>query len=344
MFVINVTDKPVIFSKFFNETDAEAVRKELEKYDINNILFVDTPATAFLVDLFAYLRDEGVAVTVIDHHDTAGDSPREQEIHSSVERVKGLLGIEAYYSTREEHPSCSTLISVGQYSYYDAVVADPDPDGLTAAIKALGVSYKEIDEDSAILDGPRTARNGMTPWGMLLNRAMSCIPAFDPARPDQSETAKAKLFQTFADAVKGGDKDDKAFWNLVTLTRAGQEDIDRQKAAAEDIAKSAVNLARSVVMVDVTGETRRFDLSALMSRIENGNRLTVLKKSVGPIATIHGTQYTVAVVKGAGINLQSILDEGVVSSPENGIISNVPYLLHLSQENWDKYSERILAL
>jgi hypothetical protein len=345
MFKINVNGTPVCFSKFFSPTDVEAVRGEIEKADAESVLFVDTPSTPHLVGLVRVLVDRGVVVHIRDHHDTLGETPREKEIHASVVDIQGILEetLSSYkYATREEHPACSSLLSVGEFQNIGMIVADPDPDGLTAALKSLGATYPELDHDAALLDGPRTARQGMSPRGMLLNRALGCIPPFDPARPTDSDVAKAELFSTFAKEVGG---DEESFWSLVSLTRAGQEGIDKSREVAERIMKSAIALSSSVVMVDVTKEVEKFDMAVLMSGIEQGRKVTVMRKSNGPIAPLHGgVQYSIAVVRGNDINLQALLPEGFESSPEAGIISNVPFLLHLNEENWEGLKEKILAL
>jgi len=61
----------------------------------------------------------------------------------------------------------------------------------------------------------------------------------------------------------------------------------------------------------------------------------VIVKSDGPIGKLFGKQYSVALKNGVqGIDFKQILPAGFVSSPEAGLICNVPFLMHCSQEQW----------
>ena len=69
-----------------------------------------------------------------------------------------------------------------------------------------------------------------------------------------------------------------------------------------------------------------------------GAKVTVVRKDAGPIAAAHGVQYSLAVVRKyqEEINLQSMLPSGFESSPAAGIISNVSFLLHVSEKVWEE--------
>src|SRR5581483_10774817 len=78
---------------------------------------------------------------------------REARVVAATGQLSQLLGADCVITVRRLHPACSTLVSVGEFADAIAIVADPDPDGLTAAMKAAGISYAELDDDAAKLDG-----------------------------------------------------------------------------------------------------------------------------------------------------------------------------------------------
>jgi len=65
-------------------------------------------------------------------------------------------------------------------------------------------------------------------------------------------------------------------------------------------------------------------------------QIIVLRKSLGPIAAIHGIQYSLSVAKNCQdkINLHDLVPANAKSDPEAGIISNVSFLLHISEYVW----------
>jgi hypothetical protein len=81
-----------------------------------------------------------------------------------------------------------------------------------------------------------------------------------------------------------------------------------------------------------------FDASTLHSILEErpGCRIMVLKKGLGPIAALHGIQYSLSVVKNyqSEISLQRFVPPESVSDPQAGIITNVSFLLHVSETVW----------
>ena len=361
MFSIQINGVPVVFSKFFSAADRDAVVEAVRTRGARRVVFIDTPATASLVETAEALKAEGIEVIVRDHHDfPQPKNDREAAIHAAADRLRGVAD-SAVISTREQDPACSSLIFGGEFAaripaagtgYGDCdgycpggqhdhlsvatvIVADADLDGLTASMKAAGVFYPELDRDGAVLDGPRSGQTAesLSPLAFVLTRAMSTLPAFDANRPQVSEDAKGKLFADFVAAASG---DESARNRLAT----GVEAFEAGVREAERLAAAAIEVTTGVVLVDAVGAPRH-DLATLTQRLEGraGCRVTVIRKSQGPVAAKHGgVQFSLAVVKQyqQGINLQDCLTPGFVSSPEAGIISNTTFLLHVSESVWNE--------
>ena len=117
----------------------------------------------------------------------------------------------------------------------------------------------------------------------------------------------------------------------------GEGAYDRAVKEAESLVTTAREVAPGVVLVDAA-DANLYDVGTLLAALEKlpGCRITVLRKSLGPIAAVHGVQYSLAVAKSAQdeINLQLLLPQDVKSDPKEGIISNVTFLLHVSDYVW----------
>lgn len=336
MFKLEIAGIPAIFSKFFSSQDRDAVLEAVPE-GTKRVVFLDTPATTELVATIESLLARDVEVIVRDHHDvTSPRNSREEEIAGMAARVRELVGANALISNRIEHPACSTLLEVGEFAGEGTViVADPDPDGLTAAMKAVGVVYDGLDADAAVLDGPPAERTpeSLTALALLLDRGGATLPPFDSARPEVANSAKGKLFAEFVAAVTG---DAEARASLEVRVKAYEESV----ASAKAIVAEATQATPGVVMVDTVGKSR-YDIATLTRGLEAtpGCVVTVIRKDNGPVAKHHqGVQYSLAVVRSEQerINLQETLPAGFVSSPESGIISNTTFLLHVSQEVWEE--------
>lgn len=332
MFTVN----GIIFSKFFSTSDTTSVLGAIPE-GTKRVVFIDTPATKFLVELVEALLGRFIKVIVRDHHDVPSPrNPREQEIATAANRVRELVGSNAIISDRTTNPACSSLVEVGEFvGEGTVIVSDPDPDGLTAAMKATGIYYPELDIDAAVLDGPRSEQTAdkLSPLALLLVKGMATLPPFNPERPQVSEEAKGKLFAEFVAAASG---DAAALESLNRKVEAYEEGVRE----AEAIAITATHPVSGVSMVDTVGKPR-FDLATLAAKMEAqpGTKVTVVRKDNGPIAAKHGgVQYSLAVVKAsqAEINLQGLLPAGFTSSPETGIISNTTFLLHVNEDVWQK--------
>lgn len=335
MFQIAIGSNQIMMGKFFSDSDKDAVLTAIVE-GTKRVVFIDTPSTLNLVATIETLISRGVEVFVRDHHDvTSPRNSREQEIHDAANRVRELIGCNAIISDRVIHPACSTLIDVGEFAGVGTViVADPDPDGLTAAMKAAGFVYDGLDADAAVLDGARSEQtvDRLTPMALLLVKGMAMLPPFNPECPAVAEEAKGSLFAEFAAAATGDTAALESLGRKVEAYEAGVRE-------AEALAATASQPVSGVVMVDAVGKPRH-DLSTLSAKMEStpGCRITVVRKDNGPIAAKHGgVQISLAVAKvhQADVNLQELLPAGFVSSPESGIISNTSFLLHVSQEVWE---------
>jgi len=333
MIQLKIKNVTVLFSKFFAAADREAVLAVLAALEAQQVVFIDTPATAELVATAEALVAEGITVVVRDHHDEPSPSnPRAQTIADAATRLRKVAS-DAVISNRSEHPACSTLITSGEFKAEGIViVADSDLDGLTGAMKALGVTYEELDADAAVFDErPKQSAETLSELGWLACRALGTLSPFNPKAPQRSEDAKAEFFSNFVAASQG---DEEALAGLRTKVAQFEEQVGNAKTLAE----TAEEVAQSAWLVD-SREAPRFDLNTLSRELEGkGAKVTVVVKAFGPIAAAHGAQYSLAVARRhqKEINLQELLPEGFESSPETGIISNTTFLLHVSEGVWNE--------
>lgn len=335
MLALHISGTPVFMAKFFSATDREAVLAAIPE-GTRRVVFIDTPATAELAPTIEAMLARGIEVHVRDHHDEPNPAnPRAEQIKAAAERIRELVGSNAVISDRKRNPACSRLIEVGQFvGEGTVIVADPDPDGLTAAMKAVGVTYPELDSDADVLDDGRAGQTAdrLSSNAFLLTRAMSTLPAFDAVRPQVSEDAKAKLFTDFVAVIEGNSDAKARLEKGVETYEAGVREAERLSALVTDIIPG-------ISFIDVT-TIPRFDMGTLAAKMEGrpGCKVTVQRKSQGPIAGKHGgVQISLAVAKNhqKEVNLQDLLPSGFTSSPESGIISNTTFLLHVSQGVWD---------
>jgi hypothetical protein len=336
MFKIEINETPVFMGKFFSSKDCDdAIASILGIEDIGRVLFIDTPPTTALAATIRALRAKDIYVLVRDHHGVVNPrNAREETMVAAAEEIR-QLGNSIVISTREEHPACSTLFERGEFEGIDgvvaAVVADPDPDGLLGAMKALNVTYTELDKDAAVLDGPRSQQrpDTLSPLAMLLVKGMASLPPYNPKAPEIAEAAKGMLFMHFVAAAQGSSLANSWLETKAEIYQAGIR-------VALELAGKAKEVAPGVHLVDTRGSDR-FDLATLSGCLERkGAKVTVMVKDFGPIATEHGCQYSLAVVKEyqQEVDLQDFLVLPYESSPKAGVISNTTFLLHVSEEVW----------
>lgn len=326
MFQFSIATVPAVFTKFFAAADREGTLAAIPA-ETKRVLFVDTPSTPELAETVKALVELGVEVHVRDHHRGEGRTP---EVAEAVEVV---LGERARIVNRADAPGCAALVELGEFSGEGTViVADPDLDGLTAAMKAAGVSYEGLEQDAEIFDvRPKQGPDTLTPLGWTVVRALSTLPPFNPKRPEVAEKAKAELFGAFVAAASG---DAEAGAGLEAKVAAYEAGVAEAKKLAEGISSPCAQVA----FVDTCGAPRH-DLTTLTRAMEaTGAKVTVVRKDMGPIAAAHGVQYSLAVVKRyqEEIDLRNLVPEGSESSPAAGLISNTTFLLHCSEKVWEE--------
>lgn len=327
MFTFEIKTTSVIFSKFFSEADRTAVLEAIPA-DAKHVLFVDTGATPILAETIAALTERGVGVVVRDHHKGEGRTPE------AAEQIEKMLGSDAHIVERSEAPGCAELIGLGQFAGFDAIVADPDYDGLVAAMKAVGVSYEGMDTDAEIFDvRPKQSADTLTELGWTAVRALSTLPPFNKERPEVSENAKKDIFARFVAAAEGSVE---ARGELESAVEAYEAGVTEAKRLLDE---KMSHPCKGIVMIDSVGAARS-DLNTLSRGMEtNDVVVTVVRKDFGPIAGKpggHGVQYSLAVVHDhqSKLDLRDLVLEGMESSPQAGLISNTSFLLHCSETVW----------
>jgi len=336
MFDLIIENVPVIFIQAFTDDDAQAilcfVREAASNSTSKVVLFIDTPVAPYTVRAVKMLKDEGYRVVFRDHHglDAAPVSDNEKRVTRDVATLHSLLGEDCLITVRRLHPACSTLISVGEFATAAAIVADPDPDGLTGAAKAAGLYYPELDNDAAILDGEPYFQVTGSPISQLLAKGVAVLPSYDSRKPREREDAKQRLFGNWIKAVRG---DQTAHKELESNAVA----FDQAREISTKLAARAKIVAPGVVLADAL-DSPIFDPGSLMHQMEQtpGCRITVVRKGLGPIAALHGIQYSLSIKKEfqSDIDLRQLIPTDSQLGPINGVISNVSFLLHVSEELW----------
>ncbi len=344
MISFKINKVPTLFIKAFTAADVRTIidfvreAGDCATNTSNKVLFIDTPITAHTVEAVEKLKFEGYRVCYRDHHGIDGEpaNDRDRQVAFAAKKLAQDLGSDCQITVRRLHPACSTLVEVGEFQDAVAIIADPDADGLTAALKAAGIFYPGLDEDAALLDGEPYLQVTGSPLSQLLAKGVATLPSFDPKDPLRREHAQQALF---ADWVKAVQKDKQAEIRLNAVVVA----YDAAVNVSETLAAGATEVVPGVILADCT-EKPVFDPGTLLYLLEQrpGCRVTVLKKGLGPIAAVHGTQYSLAVAKSfqKEINLQKILPTDTKSGPQFGVISNVSFLLHVSENVW---ADRVLC-
>jgi hypothetical protein len=337
---LTLNNVPILFIKGYTTDDTQTIidfvyRARQPKGDSTNlVLFIDTPATAPTVEAVKKLKAYGYKVVFRDHHGLDGEPTNdgEQKKKVAAAELHKHLGDDCTITTRALHPACSTLVTAGEFSEAVAIIADPDADGLTAAMKATGLVYPGLDDDAAKLDGEPALQLTGTDMSRLLAKGMASLPKTDPRKPESRDKAKQQLFSLWISAVQGNAD---AIENL----HKSVEHYDGAVKYARELAQTSKEVAPGVVLVDVI-DTIGFDEASLTVFLEmrRGCHISVVRKGNGPIAALHGVQYSLAVAKPYQneINLQNFVPPGAETGPKAGRISNVSFLLHVSQEVWDQ--------
>jgi len=345
MFKIKVEETPVLFAKPFNAADSKELSEAVKNGEVNDILCIDTPAAEYLVDAIGTIVSNGVNVVVKDHHNILNpkvDNNREMAIADAVKSLMALVDSSSTFSDRDSNPACSSLVELGEFSDIGLVVADPDADGLLGAMKALGLTYDELDSDAAFLDGPRSLQNSdnLSETALLLQKGMATLPGYNPKNPEFSQMKKAELFQMFVNMVSG-DVSAREFLEKKVA------DYEAGVAIAKEILGKKDTSIEGMTFIDISDEKRKFDFTTLVQGLEKkGIIVTVTVKGNGPIAAKHGKQVSIAVTRDfkSKINLMDLVDGESGFNPDAGVISNTSFLLHLSEEKWNEIKPQLLPL
>lgn len=339
MITLKINNVPALFIKAFTNADVEIIlgfvrqAASLHKGPSTRVLFIDTPITSATVQAVEKLTFEGFSVFFRDHHGIDGEptNDREKKVVDSTAKLRQLLGGNCVVTVRRLHPACSTLVFTGEFRDAIAIIADPDPDGLTGAMKAAGIFYEGLDEDAAKLDGEPQFQVTGTEISQLLAKGIAVLPSYDAERPKERETAQQKLFSDWLSAVRGDPNARKRLEDKVC-------EYDAAVCVSKQLAENSRTVAPGVVLADAVDKPV-FDPGTLNALLEEvpGCRITVVRKNLGPIAALHGIQYSMSVAKACQgtINLFDLLPSDAKSSPEAGIISNVSFLLHVSEDVWN---------
>jgi len=335
---LNINKIPTLFVKAFTSADVQRIldfvrqARAFKASTDNTVLFIDTPITAHTIEAVQKLKTEGFRVCFRDHHGIDGKAAneRDRQVELGTIKLEQSLGSDCHITVRRLHPACSTLVQTGEFAQAVAIIADPDADGLTAAMKAAGIFYEEMDNDAALLDGEPYLQVTGSPISQLLAKGMVTLPSFDPQDPTAREQAQQELFANWLEAVQGNKVCEARLQEVVPA-------YDHAVRVAQELAATGKEVVPGVAVVDCVSHGV-FDVGTLSTLLEQnlGCRISVVRKGVGPIAAIHGIQYSLSVGKQyqTEINLQKLLPDQTRSDPQFGIISNVPFLLHVSEEVW----------
>ncbi len=338
MITLIINKVPTLFIKAFTGQDVQTIMSfvreaaSLNSGTSNKVLFIDTPITPATVEAVEKLKLEGFRVVFRDHHGIDGEpsNDREKRVVEATSKLQHLLREDCLITVRRLHPACSTLVWAGEFEDAIAIIADPDADGLTAAMKAAGISYPELDEDAAKLDGEPQSQVTGTPISQLLAKGMAVLPSYDVSKPKEREMAQQGLFTDWVKSVCGNEAAKQRL-------EANTGRYDNAVSVSQALAQTAIALVPGVVLVDVADKDL-FDPGTLLSLLEEDPdcRVIVLRKSLGPIAALHGIQYSLSVSKEYQnkVNLHRLIPDQAKSDPDMGIISNVSFLLHTSEHVW----------
>lgn len=173
----------------------------------------------------------------------------------------------------------------------------------------------------------------MTELGWTAVRALSTLPPFNKDRPEVSEKAKKELFEEFISAASG---DEVAYAEMKSRVAIYEAAVT---VAEKLLLEKKTKPCKGVALVDSVGAGKA-DLNTLVRGMETEEIVvTVVRKDFGPIAGNpgkHGVQYSLAVKREQQdkLDLRELLPENMEKSPQAGILSNVPFLLHCSEQIW----------
>ncbi len=330
---MSVNFRNVFFAKAFKAEEGKTLAAEINAATPvagRRVVIIDHPPTAGLVPLIDGLMTAGAEVYLRDHH---GDADRDG---STVARCREVLADRAVVSTRAADPACASLVGLGEFRN-DIVVADADQDGVTAALKAIGISYPELDQDAAVLDGPAASKTqeALSSLGFAFVRAWGAIPAFGAPNRD-------KVFVDVVGALASAASGDQS--GIESLGRLAAE-YERKVEESKSLASTATEPFAGFRIVSVP-QGAEYDPPTLASAMDTGVKVSARVVSTGPIAKTFGAQVSLARTKQgetAGVDLAKLVPIDWARGPEQGVISNTPFLLHLSPEKWEAFRPILLS-
>lgn len=305
-------------------------------------LFIDLAASPAMQETIEALRTEGVEVTAYrDHHYApASSDPRDQKTAQSADKIVAELGDKARFETRDQAPSCSRLVELGEATRekIDLILHHGDTDGFLGYLKACGLAYEGMEEDADILDS-RGDETRLTEHGKLFRDALVSVPAFDKERPEVANRAKQLLQQEFIAYLENHFSDESAA-PLQEKARAAAEQAETTK----ELIQLIEILDGGIAFIDTTvAGKRKYNPKALgdaMEKIE-GVKVTAQKKSAGPLATPELSQVSIArLSRDMATDLRTYLPEGAESGVAHGRIFNTPFLLHLREDLFADFAAR----
>lgn len=305
-------------------------------------LFIDLAATSQIQDTLQALSEAGVEIVGYRDHHFAPHSPnpRDRQTVQNAEQIKKKLGDKARFDLRENAPSCSRLVELGEAvrEKIDLILHHGDTDGYLGYLKACGVSYEGMEQDADILDS-RGDESKLTEHGKLYRDALVSLPPFNPKRPDISNKAKQALQEEFLAYIQSNFSEETAR----PLKEKAQTALE-QAQTTEELIKAAQILEGGIAFVDTTvvGD-KKYDPKKLSDALEKleGVRVTVQKKSFGPLAKEGSAQVSICRLSAdKETDLRTFVPEGAQSGIEHGRIFNTPFLLHVREDLFNDFIER----
>ncbi len=318
--------RPIIMIRLQKIQDGQDLVNALPK-GVRSVIFLDTPPTIGLLVAVREIHHLGIKLRIRDHHhpgQNGGDSGNQSR--KFIDQIRSLIGSRAVFVTRDKHPSCSTLVTSGEFSRRrKLIVADQDCDGLLSAMKAAGLDYPGLDQDATVLDGPHPARTSLTlsPSAWVLVQALT--------RASSRETVKSEAFTHFV-AHHSGDK--TAWGKLIEMGTDYQE----LKANAQRIFRFLEAVAPGLWYLN-THTQPRFDRATLQRLI--GERTDCIFLVYKELVRLKATgelipRFSITVINShtGRANLQEIFARNNVGAGA-GVVCNAPFVAYVDIESWE---------
>ena len=300
------------------------------------VLLADLGATDDLVSFVRTLLADQWRPSYRDHHDTghpvsAADYVRQRaarELHT-------LLGDAFRCETREAHPSCVSLVNLGEFKDCGAIVADDDLDGILTSMRAVGLRYEGMEQDAVILDGPAGVNHEkLSSIGQNIRRAwFTCHLTVEHGHNVYEE--RRRIIRLIERACLGAVS---AFNEL------------RARAAlffpAEERARALKIKRDGVFCFAVLPPGMQVDVNTLSRRMEQTNaKIGVFVNHNGVIANSCGLQFRLCVLPShlKSIDLRFAI-RGLPIGPEAGVICNTPFMMVMSPQKFYEIQSAIADL